>query len=64
MKLTSNIETDHRQINQWRRISQKAMNAINKVKIGKSGWQWLVELGHILDSGVRGVSEMSIQLKL
>lgn len=41
------------------------MSATNKVKIGKSGGDLLVELGHTLDWEVReGVSEMSIQLKL
>ena len=41
------------------------MNTTNKVKIGGNGRESSVELGHILDSGIRGgVSEMSIELKL
>lgn len=41
------------------------MNTTNKVKIGENGRETSVELGHILDSGIRGgVSEMSIVLTL
>lgn len=38
------------------------MNTTNKVKIGENGRETSVELGHILDSGIR--NEMSIVLTL